>query len=397
MSHQGFNMLISNVQGAGSREFLHTLKELIRKYSPTLLALVKTKFSFSVAGAVCNKLKFEGQFRMEATGFSGVIWVLWRKDDFTWSRGHNPTTQKSSHLDRALCNHQWRVRFEKAGVRHLLQNNSDHCPLLISPCGISPIQNIRRPFRFQVEWLMHENFKDYLRSTWEQNTPLYRLLKEVAQALENWNKTTFGNLFHRKKELWARLEGAGWWRSQLLSNARRLKLVQTTISTILSFTISICDEIDRKSRRFLWGGTENHQGIYNISRDMITGNKEEGGLGLRSMRQVHSAFLAKLGWRILAKKNKLRAQVLLAKYCRGHCDMHTISPIKDTLNAWHGIVENIKIVKQGAWFEVGNARSTTFWMHNWTPNKPLSMLALNEIPPDSINRTVEEFWDTKIG
>lgn len=35
--------------------------------------------------------------------------------------------------------------------------------------------------------------------------------------------------------------------------------------------------------------------------DVITKPKKEGGLGIRSMRQAKSAFLAKLGWRLLAE------------------------------------------------------------------------------------------------
>jgi len=233
-----------------------------------VLVLVETKISVNKADTVCNKLKFDGRFHIEANGFSGGIWVLWNKDDFqlnivtsseqyvtmqvshnlgetwffsaiyanphesqqeelwtdledflrtnttswplagdfnetrnmeerrncsegiqkrcakfdhwidnnglmdlgylgppfTWNRGNNPATRKSARLDRALCNHQWRLWFEEASIRHLLQNNSDHCPLLISLYSNVPIQRAHRPFRFHAAWLTNENFEEYLSS-----------------------------------------------------------------------------------------------------------------------------------------------------------------------------------------------------------------------------------------
>jgi len=61
------------VQGAGKISFLNTLKELIRKYDPLIVALVETRISGRQADVVCNKIGFEGQFRVEAQGFSGGL------------------------------------------------------------------------------------------------------------------------------------------------------------------------------------------------------------------------------------------------------------------------------------------------------------------------------------
>ncbi|KAJ8445417.1 hypothetical protein Cgig2_031230 [Carnegiea gigantea] len=44
-------------------------------------------------------------------GFSGP--------KFTWVRGLGPSTKKSAHMDRALCNIEWRARFPEGGVKHL--------------------------------------------------------------------------------------------------------------------------------------------------------------------------------------------------------------------------------------------------------------------------------------
>jgi len=235
-------ILAWNVQGAGSSNFLFTLKELIRIYSLKIMILVETKISGIAANEVCKKIAFDGVFCVEANGFKGGIWVLWREEElhlrvlsssdqyatlevsmrdaggwllsaiygspieqkrtelwseldgfarqnshpwlligdfndtrsmderrncsehlsrrcsnfnnwieingffdlgfsgppYTWTRGTNPDTRKATTLDRGLCNQAWRLLFQEAGVLHLLQNQSDHCPLLLSPYGFTP-------------------------------------------------------------------------------------------------------------------------------------------------------------------------------------------------------------------------------------------------------------------
>lgn len=74
---------------------------------------------------------------------------------------------------------------------------------------------------------------------------------------------------------------------------------------------STCDEIDRISRRFLWGGSEEKEKIHLVSWNTIMNPKMLEGLGIRSTRQDnYSAFLAKLGWRVLAETEALWSRVL---------------------------------------------------------------------------------------
>ncbi|KAL8171311.1 hypothetical protein V2J09_023115 [Rumex salicifolius] len=68
-----------NVQGAGSREFIITLKDIIRVHNPVVLVLVKTRLSGRQADKVCSTIGYDGMVRAEAVGFRGGVWVLWRK------------------------------------------------------------------------------------------------------------------------------------------------------------------------------------------------------------------------------------------------------------------------------------------------------------------------------
>ncbi|XP_074290991.1 uncharacterized protein LOC141617725 [Silene latifolia] len=93
------------------------------------------------------------------------------------------------------------------------------------------------------------------------------------------------------------------WKAKNLSLAGRTTLIQSTLSPIPAYAIqtaklprAICDDLDKKTRRFLWGGDQEKRGLSLVSWDMVTNEKVNGGLCLRSMRQVNVAFMAKLDW-----------------------------------------------------------------------------------------------------
>jgi len=69
-------------------------------------------------------------------------------------------------------------------------------------------------------------------------------------------KATFGAVVERVEN---RLAG---WRVKCLSLAGRITLIQSTITTIPAYVMqsarlprSVCDVLDKRIRRFLWGGT----------------------------------------------------------------------------------------------------------------------------------------------
>jgi len=58
--------------------------------------------------------------------------------------------------------------------------------------------------------------------------------------------------------------------------------------------MSVCNELDRKVQRFLWGrGTAMELKTHLVAWEVVTRKKDKGGLGLTSMTQLNSAFLMK--------------------------------------------------------------------------------------------------------
>ncbi|XP_074266295.1 uncharacterized protein LOC141588767 [Silene latifolia] len=89
--------------------------------------------------------------------------------DFTWARGHTAATRKWARLDRAIWNSNWRVTFSEGALRNLVQNQSDHCPILVNTNGFAPIPQIIKPFSFQAAWMCHEKFSEFVKSNWRND------------------------------------------------------------------------------------------------------------------------------------------------------------------------------------------------------------------------------------
>ena len=83
---------------------------------------------------------------------------------------------------------------------------SDHHPLVILSKGVPSSGGIR-PFRFEYAWVTHADFSRLVAENWNGNPDLIYTLSNLTTQLKYWNQDTFGNIFKRKKELLARLNG----------------------------------------------------------------------------------------------------------------------------------------------------------------------------------------------
>ncbi|XP_074267507.1 uncharacterized protein LOC141590888 [Silene latifolia] len=204
---------------------------------------------------------------------------------------------------------------------------------------------------------------------------------------------TFAHLEERVNK---RLSG---WASKQLSLAGRDTLVKSTLTTLVNYSMqtakipkTICDNIDRKTRRFLWGGNEEKKSIHLIKWDTIKQPKSKGGLGIVSARQANAAFLTKLGWRVITEPTSLWSRVLRAKYCNNRCDINIFQPKRNMSNVWAGISSQAKTIIRGTAIAVGNGRRTLFWDQQWVDGVCLSDHAIAPIPGTLINATVSDMW-----
>ncbi|XP_056688144.1 uncharacterized protein [Spinacia oleracea] len=97
---------------------------------------------------------------------------------YTWSRG-TAENFKSARLDRGLVDEDWRLQFEEGAVRILPKE----------------------------AWIHHDQFSEFVHNSWRNEEPLILFMKIFSKNMEAWNRNIFHNIFRKKSELWARLEG----------------------------------------------------------------------------------------------------------------------------------------------------------------------------------------------
>ncbi|XP_028795232.1 uncharacterized protein LOC114750796 [Neltuma alba] len=126
-------------------------------------------------------------------GFSGP--------KYTWCRGSS-----SSCIDRVLVNSRWQQAFPNASIMHLPMFKSDHCPLLISLDGMNKPRKGNQPFRFFAPWVMHDQFKSFVKDNWQTQGDWNVNIEDFKTHLLQWNRQVFGNINRRKEHLYHRLE-----------------------------------------------------------------------------------------------------------------------------------------------------------------------------------------------
>ncbi|KAH9727054.1 hypothetical protein KPL70_008506 [Citrus sinensis] len=65
-------------QGAASHSFRQTFKTIIQSYKPTIVVVMEPRISGRKADNFIQASGFDQSHKVEAVGFSGGIWLLWR-------------------------------------------------------------------------------------------------------------------------------------------------------------------------------------------------------------------------------------------------------------------------------------------------------------------------------
>ncbi|CAN1191383.1 Putative ribonuclease H protein At1g65750 [Linum perenne] len=250
---------------------------------------------------------------------------------FTWYR--NSTSER---LDRGLINSEWILKFPYTIIRHLRRQYSDHRPILLLLDQSTSVK-LPKPFKFLAPWLGHEGFQDILKGAWVGDGDLPIKLQNLTPRLRRWNKTTFGNVFQRKRDLLHKLE-------------------------------EISGKIDRKIRNFIWGSSNGDRKIHLLNWKKICSPKSKGGLGIRSAKELNFAFLMKLCWGMMKKPTELWVQLLMSKYLK-HTPTGLVPRNTKRLSAcWRGMQEVWPIFAGGLAWGVRDGRTVNFWRERWIDN-----------------------------
>lgn len=124
-------------------------------------------------------------------------------------------------------------------------------------------------------------------------------------------------------------------------------MAQSVLATILYYTMQVtyipngvCEAIDRRIQNFICGSKEGERKVNFVKWEDVTRSKDQGGLGIWKMKDMNTAFLAKIGWRMETEPDTLWGQVIATKYAGGEPGMHGIKEKRGASNLWRGICES---------------------------------------------------------
>ncbi|KAJ8428270.1 hypothetical protein Cgig2_009969 [Carnegiea gigantea] len=190
----------------------------------------------------------------------------------------------------------------------------------------------------RATWLTHEGLKDVAKDVWNSNTPLYPLLGRVAKSFGKGIRKAFGNIFFKKKHLWARLEGI------------QRRLANRTLTHLLRLETKISAELHEvlSQLEILWWQDSHSEAIRDGDQGEWIHEEDE------VKRMVYNFFVElylephpNLGWCLTRELESFWSPILRSKYCNNKCDLDMFVTKSDASNAWKGIIENKSLILKG--------------------------------------------------
>ena len=172
-----------------------------------------------------------------------------------------------------------------------------------------------------------------------------------------------------QNKLEARLSG---WRSRTLSWVDKSTLISSVAQNLPNYTMSsikvpssICDNLDVLTKHFLWKPI-NQDGKFLAlkSWDELCYPKAKGGLGFKKATVFNNAFLAKLAWMIVSKRDSLCMSLLRAKYKVRQGWLYA-NRLKIYSPIWKAIEDTKSIIVKGACYQLGDGSSINVWNDPW--------------------------------
>ena len=96
--------------------------------------------------------------------------------------------------------------YPEVKVVHLTRCHLDHYPVLLE-IQLRVAVNRKKHFKFQTCWLSDPTFPNIVSQVWRHYPMLANAIDSFTKEVEKWNRTQFGNVFARKNNIMAHLNG----------------------------------------------------------------------------------------------------------------------------------------------------------------------------------------------
>lgn len=170
------------------------------------------------------------------------------------------------------------------------------------------------------------------------------------------------------------------WTNRFLSLAGRLQLIKSVLHSIQVYwssefilPASVTNRIEQIFRQFLWKGPSLGSGGAKVAWVDVCLPKEEGGLGIRSLRVSNIAVMLKYLWLLFTDKESLWSKWIHSIFLNRKNFWIVPRPTYCSW-AWKNLLGLRDLIQHHFKWRVGNGLSVSFWFDHWHPRGPLYKL-----------------------
>ncbi|KAF7829553.1 ribonuclease H [Senna tora] len=292
---------------------------------------------------------------------------------------------------------------------------SDHSPILLRLHGDSGLGTEKnRPFRFLASWLLHDDFQNVVRNSWQGDW--YWSLNCFQDKVKIWNREVFGNIFRKKDQLLRRLQGIH----------NKLCLGPSIFLSNLQEELWVEYENVLMQEEILWMQKSREQWIVNGDcntrffhtstmirrrRNKIEALKDDQGewiYNAESLKNMAVQFYGNLYGNDVMNRRAYDLAGFFpalcereAKYKCGDDLIPKVGRSRSASRLWNGISVSWDFVQEGLVWRMGDGRKVRFWSDAWLPNgnalctyalSPLSEFDLSRVAADFVSASGDWEW-----
>ncbi|XP_074293061.1 uncharacterized protein LOC141619965 [Silene latifolia] len=164
------------------------------------------------------------------------------------------------------------------------------------------------------------------------------------------------------------------WNGIFLSPAGRLTLISSVLSNLSNYFISVfkvpvsvAKKINSILAQFWWTRCKMGHNIHWCSKNFLSLPKSAGGLGIRNVKFLNQALLAKHGWRIVSGETSLFCRIFIQKLFGTQVIQQGMTPIRGSGCSWgiRSILHGLAIVMENMGWNPGIESKLNIWTARW--------------------------------
>ncbi|XP_071740858.1 uncharacterized protein [Rutidosis leptorrhynchoides] len=173
------------------------------------------------------------------------------------------------------------------------------------------------------------------------------------------------------------------WKNKFLSYAGRVQLITSVLTTMQLYwqsafivPIAIIKEIEGLIRGFIWCQGEMKRGKAKVKWSRICLPKQEGGLGIKRLKEWNVALMASHIWRVLTNKKSLWVQWVHTYRLKGR-SFWDAPVVAGASVSWRKILSIRDYIRDRFVYNVGDGATVSAWHDAWSDYGPLANFISN--------------------